>query len=102
MNNLKDPRIKDGIDFLLELKMLGWWTFLYIVFKFVQNGVVIVSGVALRCDGIAYRAAFKFNMLTITILPKITPKQNTDLANQIYINCGLIISKYYKNDLNFK
>lgn len=23
VNNLKDPRIKDGIDFLLELKMLG-------------------------------------------------------------------------------
>ena len=31
--------------------------FLYIVFKFVKNGVAIVSGVALRCDGIAYRAA---------------------------------------------
>ena len=63
---------------------------------------MIVSGVALRCDGIAYRAAFKFNMLTITILPKIIPKQNTDLANQISINCGLIISKYYKDALNFK
>jgi hypothetical protein len=23
VNNLTDPRIKDGIDFLLELKMLG-------------------------------------------------------------------------------
>ena len=67
---------------------------------------MIVSGVALRCDGIAYRAALKFNMLTITILPsrikEIIPKQNTDLANQISINCGLIISKYYKDALNFK
>lgn len=45
-------------------------------------------------------------MLTITILPsrikEIIPKQNTDLANQISINCGLIISKYYKDALNFK
>ncbi|WP_272888047.1 hypothetical protein [Campylobacter devanensis] len=38
--------------------------FVYIAFKFVKNGVVIF-----RCDGIAHRAAFKFNMLTITILP---------------------------------
>lgn len=58
MNNLKDPRIKDGIDFFLELKMLGWWVFVYIAFKFVKNGVVIASGLALRCDGIAHRAAF--------------------------------------------
>lgn len=41
--------------FFLELKMLGWWVFVCIVFKFVKNGVVIVSGVALRYDSIAYR-----------------------------------------------
>ena len=45
-------------------------------------------------------------MLTITILPsrikEIILKQNTDLANQISINGGLIISKYYKDTLNFK
>ena len=45
-------------------------------------------------------------MLTITILPsrikEIIPKQNTDLANKISINGGLIISKYYKDALNFK
>lgn len=67
---------------------------------------MIASVLALRCDGIAYRVAFKFNMLTITILPsrikEIVPKQNTDLANQISINDGLIISKYYKDALNFK
>lgn len=63
--------------------------FVYIVFKFVKNGVVITSGLALRYDSIAYKAAFKFNMLTITILPsrikEIIPKQNTDLTNQISI-----------------
>ena len=67
---------------------------------------MIASGLAFRCDGIAHRAAFKFNMLTITILPsrikKIIAKQNTDLANQISINGGLIISRYYKDALNFK
>ena len=61
---------------------------------------MIASGLTLRCDGIAYRVVFKFNMLTITILPsrikEIIPKQNTDLANKISINSGLIISKYYK------
>lgn len=45
-------------------------------------------------------------MLTVTILPskikEIIPKQNTDLANQISINGGLIISRYYKDALNFK
>lgn len=80
--------------------------FVYIVFKFVQNGAMIASGLALRCDCIAYRAAFKFNMLTITILPsrikEIIPKQNSDLTNQISIHDGLIISKYYKDTLNFK
>ncbi len=47
----------------------------------------------------------KFNMLTITILlsriKEIISKQNTDLANQISINGGFIISKYYKDTLNF-
>lgn len=80
--------------------------FVYIASKFVKNGAVIASGLALRCDGIAHRASFKFNMLTITILPsrikEIIPKQNTDLTNQISINGGLIISKYYKDALNFK
>ena len=105
MNNLTDPRIKDGIDFLLELKMLEWWVFVYIVFKFVKNVTVIASGLALRYDSIAYRVVLKFNMLTITILPsrikEIIPKQNIDLANQISIKGGLIISKYYKDALNF-
>lgn len=45
-------------------------------------------------------------MLIITILPsrikEIIPKQNIDLANQISINGGLIISKYYEDALNFK
>ena len=67
---------------------------------------MIASILAFRCDGIAYGAAFKFNMLTIAILPsrikEIIPKQNTDLVNQISINGGLIISKYYKDALNFK
>lgn len=79
---------------------------MYIASKFVKNGVVIASGLAFICDGIAHRAAFKFNMLTITILPskikEIIPKQNTDLANQISINGGLIISRYCKDTLNFK
>ena len=52
--------------------------FVYIASKFVKNGAVIASGLTLRCNGIAYRAAFKFNMLTITILPsrikEIIPK----------------------------
>ena len=44
--------------FFLELKMLGWWVFVYIASKFVKNGAVIASGLALRCYGIAHRAAF--------------------------------------------
>jgi predicted Rossmann fold nucleotide-binding protein DprA/Smf involved in DNA uptake len=44
-------------------------------------------------------------MLIIKILlskiKEIIPKQNTDLANQISINGGLIISNY-KDALNFK
>ena len=79
---------------------------MYIASKFVKKEAVIASVLALRCDGIAYRVAFKFNMLTIMILPsrikEIIPKQNTDLANQISINGGLIINKYYKDALNFK
>lgn len=64
--------------FFLELKMLEWWVFVYIIFKFVKNVTVIASGLALRYDSIAYRVVLKFNMLTITILPsrikEIIPK----------------------------
>ena len=80
--------------------------FVYITSKFVKKWSRDCKLLALRYDSIAYRDAFKFNMLTITILPsrikEIIPKQNTDLINQISINGGLIISKYYKDALNFK
>lgn len=77
-----------------------------IVSKFAKNKTVIVSGLALGCDSIAHKVALKFNTPTIAILPStiksILPSQNSDLANQIVINGGLLISEYYKDAINFK
>lgn len=71
-------------------------------------GATIVSGLALGCDTIAHKTALEESAKTIAILPSplngILPKENTDLAETIVDNGGLLISEYYdapksKNDM---
>lgn len=64
----------------------------------VENGAVVVSGLALGCDTIAHRQALDSMGRTIAILPgplnDILPAQNRSLAEEIVEKNGLLISEY--------
>lgn len=72
----------------------------YVVKRLVENGVTIVSGLALGCDTIAHDETLKSNGVTVAILPstlqKINPATNIELANEIVLQGGLLITEYYK------
>lgn len=63
-----------------------------------MQDVVIVSGLAKGCDEIAHRFALKKGKATIAILPStlrnILPSANRELAQEIALNGGLLISEY--------
>lgn len=64
----------------------------------VENGAVIVSGLALGCDTIAHLQTLDSNGKTVAILPSplkdIMPAKNKDLAKDIVASGGLLISEY--------
>ena len=64
----------------------------------VENGAVIVSGLALGCDSIAHQQALASNGKTVAILPSplsdIMPAKNRGLAADIVANGGLLVSEY--------
>ena len=59
---------------------------------------VIVSGLALGCDGIAHETVLRAKKETLAVLPSginiITPPSHTKLAEDIISNNGCIISEY--------
>jgi DNA processing protein len=69
-----------------------------VVSRLVDQGVTIVSGLALGCDAVAHRQALHAGGHTVAILPSpitdILPHANRDLAAQIVQNNGLLISEY--------
>jgi DNA processing protein len=69
-----------------------------VVSTLVDQGVTIVSGLALGCDAVAHRQALHAGGHTVAILPSpitdILPHANRDLAAQIVQNNGLLISEY--------
>jgi len=69
-----------------------------VVSRLVDQGVTIVSGLALGCDAVAHRQALHAGGHTVAILPSpitdILPQANRDLAAQIVQNNGLLISEY--------
>ena len=69
-----------------------------VVARLVENGVTIVSGLALGCDTIAHRQTLKSKGYTVAILPSplnnIVPAKNKELANEIIRNKGLLITEY--------
>ncbi len=64
----------------------------------VENGAVIVSGLALGCDTIAHRQALDSKGRTVAILPgplnDVIPAKNRGLAEEIVKSKGLLISEY--------
>ena len=68
--------------------------------ELLKYNVTIVSGLALGCDTIAHKTALDNNGKTIAILPcsldAVIPKENTELANKIVEQGGLLITEYYE------
>ena len=69
------------------------------VAKYVSNeGITVVSGLALGTDVNAHLGSYKEKGKTIAILPsglsKIVPKSNEKVANSIVDHCGLLVSEY--------
>lgn len=67
-------------------------------YELAKKGIVIISGLALGVDAIAHRAALEAGGTTIAILgnglPTIYPSTNRQLADQIIVNGGAILSEY--------
>lgn len=70
-----------------------------VVEELVKQNNTIVSGLALGCDSIAHIQTLKSNGKTIAILPSpihnILPASNKQLAEDIVLNGGLLITEYY-------
>lgn len=66
---------------------------------FVQDGYVIVSGLALGCDTIGHVGALEAGGKTIALLPTpidepVYPKQNQGLADEMVNSGSLLVSEY--------
>jgi DNA processing protein len=63
-----------------------------------EQGIVIVSGLALGVDAIAHQAALEAGGLTIAVLPspieQIAPRSHVQLAQRILDGGGALISEY--------
>lgn len=70
----------------------------HVVDKFVSQGAVIISGLALGCDSIAHWSAIRSGGKTVAILPSplsnITPSSNKHLADEIVRTNGLLLTEY--------
>jgi len=69
-----------------------------LVEKLAEQGMVIVSGLALGVDGLAHRTALSAGGLAIAVLPgpldRIVPTTNRRLAQDIVDKGGALISEY--------
>jgi DNA protecting protein dprA len=69
-----------------------------VVRQLVEEGAIIVSGLAIGCDTIAHRETLKRGGKTVAILPsplsQIVPESNVQLADLIVENGGLVLSEY--------
>jgi len=69
-----------------------------LVARLVEQGAVIVSGLASGCDTIAHRQALDSKGRTVAILPgpldQVLPAKNRGLAEEIVKKSGLLISEY--------
>lgn len=76
-----------------------------VVEELVKQNNTIVSGLALGCDSIAHIQTLKSKGKTIAILPSpihnILPASNKQLAEEIVLNGGLLITEYY-TDAKYK
>jgi DNA processing protein len=66
--------------------------------RLAEQGIVIVSGLALGIDSLAHRTALEAGGLAIAVLPSplqnIVPRNNRHLARQILDGGGALVSEY--------
>lgn len=77
-----------------------------LAYELAEQGIVIISGLALGVDAIAHTAALDAGGLTIAVLPSpvdyIYPSTNAQLADRILANGGALISEYSEDIYSFK
>lgn len=70
----------------------------------ITNNQNIVSGLAIGCDSIAHKVCIQYGKKTIAFLPSTLenffPKVNKNLANEIILNGGLIVTEYVLESKN--
>lgn len=69
-----------------------------LAYELAQNGIIVVSGLALGIDGIAHQGALDGGGITIAVLAngldKFYPRSNSKLGESIIASGGAIISEY--------
>ncbi len=74
--------------------------------RLAEQGIVIVSGLALGIDGLAHRAALEAKGLTIAVLPgpvdTIAPAVHRGLADRILASGGALVSEYPSQSFTYK
>ena len=73
-----------------------------LAYDLAQQGIIIVSGLALGVDGLAHQAALEAGGTTLAVLPcglpKIYPARHRDLAAAIVAKGGALITEYTSDD----
>lgn len=74
--------------------------------ELAEQGMVIISGLALGIDAIAHRAALEAGGLAIAVLPgpvdNIYPRTNRRLGEDILAGGGTLVSEYGVGEISFK
>lgn len=74
--------------------------------QLAEQGIVIISGLALGVDAIAHTAALDAGGLTIAVLPSSIdqpyPASNAQLAHRIIASGGAVVSEYNEDIYSFK
>lgn len=77
-----------------------------LVSRLAEQGIVIVSGLAIGVDALAHQAALEAGGLTIAVLPggidEPYPATNRRLSRQIVDQGGALVSEYEPGVINFK
>lgn len=81
-----------------EITDFGSKAGMFLAQEFAKRGFCIVSGLAIGCDTIGHKGALAVGGKTIAFLAHgldtIYPPENTELAQQIVDNGGLLLSEY--------
>jgi DNA processing protein len=74
--------------------------------RLAEQGIIVVSGLALGVDAIGHRAALAAGGLAIAVLPgsldKIHPATNVRLAEEILNTGGVLVSEYDEGAVTYK